>query len=172
MEKLRTLLEQEHSKKQKDLIVKEIIAGNIQVSDAVKTLVSNDGIYAQRVAYVITGLTDEAPHLLNNHLNELWKAIQPTSHDAIPRCVYRHFALTFTPKDLMGVVFEEGSKTFMKKTTPIAIKAHIMGILTEIARQHTELKDEVIYLISEQLEGATPGYISRANKELKKLKQL
>jgi len=171
MERLRQLLEEEHSKKQKDLITKEILDGNIPVKDIVDVVKSNDGIYAQRGAYVITGLHDDNIEHLKPYLNDLWEAIQPKSHQAIPRAVYRYLASVDLPEELEGEVFEVGTKTFMSKKTAVAIKAHIMIILTNVALKYPELKDEVVFLIKEQLPGCSAGYKSTARRELTRLGQ-
>lgn len=169
MEKLRTLLEAEHSKRQKDLITAAILRKKIKVKDLIEIIRSNDGIYAQRGAYVITGITDEQPELLQPFIIDLWHSITPTSHDAIPRCVYRYLAMQGVPEAIEGEVFEAGCKAFIKKSTPIAINAHIMTILTTIALKYPELKDEVIFLIKEQLPDCPKSYAARARKELKRL---
>ena len=77
MKKLKRLLEKEHSKKQKDLITKEILEGNISVTDIVEVLKSNDGIYAQRGAYAITGLHDDDIKHLEPFLWDLWGQSNP-----------------------------------------------------------------------------------------------
>ncbi len=169
MERLKQLLEEEHSKRQKDVITNEILQGNIPIKEIVEVVKSNDGIYAQRGAYVITGIHDDNPGHLKPFLQDLWESIQPKSHNAIPRAIYRLFASIDLPEELEGEVFEVGTKTFMSKKTPIAIKAHIMIILTNIALKYPELKDEVVFLIKEQLPGSSAGYRSTAKRELKRL---
>jgi len=169
MKKLKRLLEKEHSKKQKDLITKEILEGNISVTDIVEVLKSNDGIYAQRGAYVITGLHDDDIKHLEPFLWDLWRAIQPISHQAIPRAIYRYLAAIDLPEDLEGEIFEVGTKTFISKKTSVAIKVHIMTILTNIALKHPELKTEVVFIIKEQLPGCSAGYRSRARRELARI---
>lgn len=172
MKRLKQLLEEEHSKKQKDLITQEILDGKIKVSELVAVVKSNDGIYAQRGAYVITGLHDDNPTHLKPFLQDLWEAITPKSHQAIPRAVYRLFSVIDLPEELEGEVFEQGTKVFMSKRTAVAIKAHIMKILTNVATKYPELKDEVQFLIKEQLPGSSAGYRSTAKRELKRLQAI
>ena len=169
MKRLKQLLDEEHSKIQKDLITKEILQGNIPLNELIKVVKSNDGIYAQRGAYVITGIHDENPLILKPFLKDLWESIQPKSHDAIPRAIYRLFANIDLTEELEGKVFNDAVKTFMNKKTPIAIKAHIMITLTNVAIKYPELKDEVIFLIKGQLPKSSAGYQSTAKKELKRL---
>lgn len=166
---LKNLLEEEHSKKQKDVIVAQILSKKIPLSSLIKVIQSNDGIYAQRGAYVITGLHDEAPHLLEKYIPELIGSIQPTSHQAIPRAVYRYLAEVTIPEEFEGELFEKGMIEFMSKKTPIAIKAHLMSVLTNISLKYPELQQEVIFAIKDQLPESSKGYQSRAKKELKKL---
>lgn len=169
MKTLRHLLEEEHSKKQKDLITKEILSGNFSIKEIVEIVKSNDGIYAQRGAYVLTGLHDDNPIHLIPFIEDLSQAIQPKSHQAIPRAIYRLFSDIDLPEEIEGEIFEVGSKTFMSKKTAVAIKAHIMKILTNIALKYPELKDEVIFMIKEQLPGSSAGYRSTAKRELGRL---
>lgn len=157
---LKKLLEEEHSKKQKDIIVKEILAGKIPLKSLIKVIQSNEGIYAQRGAYVITGLHDDAPQLLTKYIPELLDAIKPTSHQAIPRAVYRYLTEAEIPEVFEGELFEEGMQQFISKKTPIAVKAHLMTILTRIALKYPELQHEVIFAIKDQLPDSSKGYQS------------
>jgi len=166
---LRHLLEEEHSKRQKDLITQKILSGNFSIQEIVEIVKSNDGIYAQRGAYVLTGLHDDNPNHLTPFIEDLWQAIQTKSHQAIPRAIYRLFSDIDLPEEIEGEIFEVGSKTFMSKKTAVAIKAHIMKILTNIASKYPELKDEVIFMIKEQLPGSSAGYRTTAKRELKRL---
>tara|TARA_B110000211_G_C14062701_1_gene546324 strand:+ start:1080 stop:1598 length:519 start_codon:yes stop_codon:yes gene_type:complete len=167
---LKKLLEEEHSKKQKDIIVKEILTDKIPLKSLIKVIHSNNGIYAQRGAYVITGLHDEAPHLLTQYIPELLDSIKPDSHQAIPRAVYRYLTEADIPEDFEGELFEKGMQQFISKKTPIAVKAHLMTILTRISIKYPELQHEVIFAIKDQLPDSSKGYQSRANRELKILK--
>ena len=44
-----------------------------------------------------------------------------------------------------------------------------MKTMTNLALKYPELRDEVIFLINQQLQGSTAGYKSTAKKELKRL---
>ena len=169
MKRLKKLLEQEHSKKQKDIITSEILKNNIAVSDLIQLIKKNKGIYAQRGAYVLTGIHDANINLLAPHTIDLWKCIQSKSHPSIPRAVYRYLSDIKIPEELEGEIFERNSKAFMNKKTNIAVKAHIMKIMTNLAIKYPQLKNEVIFLINEQLRESSSGYKSRAKKELKRL---
>ena len=169
MKKLKQLLEKEHSKKQKDIITSEILKNNIAISDLIQLVKSNKGIYAQRGAYVITGIQDTDINLLAPYTSDLWKCIHPESHPSIPRAVYRYLSAVETPKELDGEIFEQGTKAFVNKKTTIAVKAHIMKTITNLAIKYPELKDEVIFLINQQIKEGSAGYKSTAKKELKRL---
>lgn len=97
-------------------------------------------------------------------------AIQSNSHQAIPRVVYRYVAKAEIPEDFEGELFEKGMIEFMSKKTPIAVKAHLMTILTNISLKHPELQKEVIFAIKDQLPESSKRYQSRAKKELRILK--
>ena len=70
------------------------------------------------------------------------------------------------PFDLEDGVFNQGCQTFRNQKTPIAIKIHLMKILTNIALKYPELKEDVIYLIQEQHPLSSPGYRAAAKKAL------
>jgi len=169
MKRLKQLLEKEHSKKQKDIITSEILKNHIPVSALIELIQNDNGIYAQRGAYVITGIHDTDKNLLAPYTMDLWKCIHPKNHPSIPRAVYRYLADIKIPKELDGEIFESGTKAFVNKRTTIAVKAHIMKILTNLAVKYPELKAEVIFLINQQLKGSSSGYKSAAKKELKRL---
>lgn len=166
MQKLKNLLLEEHSKSQKDKIIHAISDGSIPLSDLIQIIKNNEETYAQRAAYVLSGIHDSSPDRLKPYLKELWLCIKPTNHPAIPRAIYRYLASIDLPFDLEDGVFNQGCQTFRNQKTPIAIKVHLMKILTNIALKYPELKEDVIYLIQEQHPFSSPGYRAAAKKAL------
>lgn len=169
---LRILLAEEHSKNQKDLITAEIIGGKIEIEELIQIIESDFGIYSQRGAYVITGIQDQKPELLAPFIHRLFSAASQKRHQSIPRATFRYLASIGIPEDIEGEVLEHAFSIFKKKSTPIAIKAHLMCIMTNLAYKYPELKTEVQSCILVQLPEGSAGYKSRAKKELKKLNQI
>lgn len=168
---LKSLLEAEHSKRQKDLIAQEIVAGKINLDELIEIIKTDTGIYAQRGAFVLTSLHDNYPETLSEYRSTLHKLVTPEKHQAIGRCVYRYYTDIDIPEEIEGELFDDCLKALISKNTPIAVKAHAMTIVSKSAVKYPELKKEVIFAITEQLPGSSKGYQSRAKKELKQLRK-
>lgn len=166
---LKSLIDAEHSKKQRDLIADEIASGKIKIEDLIQLIKSDQGYYPQRGAFVITGLQNRHPKILKNHISQLFHLVDPEKHQAIARCVYRYLSDIEIPEEIEGEVFEQCLNALISKKITIAVKAHAMTICSKVAVKYPELKNEVIYAIKEQLRESSKGYQSRAKRELKRL---
>lgn len=169
MKTLHDLLEFEFSKTQRQKIFLEIVNERISISTVLNSFAADIPIISQRIGFLLTKIQDERIDLLLLHLNQIWSALKPNSHDGVTRAVFRLFSTIKVPEDLEGEVFENGLILFKKKTTSIAIKVFIMTTVVNIALKHPDLKSEVAFLIKEQIPGSSAGYKSRANRELKRL---
>lgn len=126
----------------------------------------------QRAAWTFGKVCAERPHLMMKWLPETLQALQEPPHDAVVRNILRAFQeLEEIPEDVEGQIFDLCFEYLLNPSHSIAIKVFSMTICRKIAMKYQDLKAELIVVIEDLMQDASPGILSRAEKELKKLRK-
>jgi hypothetical protein len=113
------------------------------------------------------------PQLVSPHLNQILKQAERTdAHDAVKRNVMRLLQHIHIPTKLRGKVADICFQFFTDKKEPIAVRVFAMTVLSNLAKELPELKNELIPLIEDEMPYASAGFISRGRKTLKELSRI
>lgn len=126
----------------------------------------------QRAAWVVSHCADNHPWLLEKHLESIILNLQNDINDAVKRNTVRVLQHMEIPEDLMGILADICFGFLNSGKEPVAIKAHSITILYNIAKKYPELKEELMVSIEDQMPYASVGLKNRGNKILKKLQSL
>ncbi len=166
---IRTALLQEHSKAQALRIADYIGTDDEKFDTLMQLFLHDEWLINQRAAGLLTYYVDKHPHLISKYLPVMVENLRRPVHDAVIRNTVRVFETIDLPEMLLGdiadICFE-----LLSQQQPVAIKAHAMTVLANIAQREPELAPELILLIEDQLPYAKAAYIARAKKVLKQLK--
>lgn len=99
----------------------------------------------------------------------LLKTIE-TRDVATRRRVMKSLSLIEIPRRMQGLAFAKASELLSNHSETIVVKVFAMTVMTRIALEETDLRNEVIIAIEEQLPYSSAAYKSRAAKLLKALK--
>jgi hypothetical protein len=161
----------EHSKIQCNRIVKYIGNNPKRFSDLVNVFLEGPYRVTQRIAWPLSYCVEENTTLIHPHLSRILKYVQQSGvHDSVKRNVIRLLQFIDIPKKQQGVVADICFKFFNNKKEPIAVRAFSMTVLANLAKEITELKNELIPLIEDELPFGSAGFVSRGRKVLKELK--
>lgn len=169
--KLLELLKSEHSKRQTDRIVNWVGSSAERFSRLVNIYLKGPYRITQRAAWAISYCVASHPPLIKPHL---WKLVrfmqQPDHHPSVKRNTLRLMQYISIPPSLKGEVADLCFAIVRSHQEPIAIKVFALTVLTKLAIEFPDLKNELIPLIEDQLPYASPGFRSRARKSLTVLK--
>jgi hypothetical protein len=162
----------EHSKKQKDKIVKQVGNDPKKFAQLLEVFIKGPYRITQRASWPLSYCIEEHPELLQPH----WKQIlafanKPGIHDAVKRNTLRMLQFVRIPKAHQGVAADLCFKLLADVKEPVAIRVFAMSVLANIAKEVPELKNEIIPLIEDQLPYASAAFRSRGKKVLKELKK-
>jgi len=171
-ETLKILLEEEHSKRQSDLII-EFIGDDAQKLDALaKHFLGNEYKLAQRAAMPFGNIARINSKCIEPYLKEASLKINSSNvHDAIIRNVTRILAEIEIPEDIEGITLDLCFQQLENPKSAIAIKVFAMTAIFNLSAKYPEIKPELKLLIEMQLPNGSAGFISRGKKILKKLDQ-
>jgi hypothetical protein len=167
---LKILLEEEHSKRQSDLII-EFIGDDAQKLDALaKHFLGNEYKLAQRAAMPFGNIARTNSKCIEPYLKDAILKINSSNvHDAIIRNVTRILAEIEIPEDIEGITLDLCFQQLENPKSAIAIKVFAMTAIFNLSAKYPEIKPELKLLIEMQLPNGSAGFISRGKKILKKL---
>lgn len=122
-----------------------------------------------RASWVVTAITDKHPELLKPYLKKIVANMDKFEHPGTRRNLLRYIASIDLPASLLGKLFDMCSGLTLSKDEPIAIKAHSMQIMFNIAQKEPDLKNEVRLILEELIQHESAGIKSRSAKLLGRL---
>ncbi len=171
MMEIKALLLKEHSKAVTSVIVSYILKHPEKIDELMDCFFDSNSRICQRAAWPVGILGEKNPEIIMSYLPKLITNLKEPKHDAITRNTVRIWQKMKIPENLLGEVFELCFNFILNPKIAIAIRAFSMTACANIAKDIPELREELILAISDQLENATPGIISRGNKIINNLRK-
>ncbi|HEY5823305.1 MAG TPA: hypothetical protein VIT44_03005 [Cyclobacteriaceae bacterium] len=165
------LILKEHSKAQKDKIVRYVGNDAKRFAELVALFFKGPYRVTQRASWPLSSIVEKHPALVKPHLKKILQNVMKSGqHDAVKRNTLRLLQYIEIPKSLQGIAVDVCFQLLTDRKEPVAIHAFAITVLTTLARQEPDLKNELIPLIEEQLPYSSPAFVSRAKRALKELK--
>lgn len=124
----------------------------------------------QYAAGIMIHCVDRWAYLLNPYVERLILNLQdPNLHDAIKRNTVRVLQDVEIPEKLHGMMAEIAFTYLQNPTEAIAIKVFSMTIVYNLTKKYPELKEELRFILEEQMPFQSAGFRSRAGKILRDL---
>lgn len=157
--KLKTLLEEEHSKKQCERIVRYIGADKTRFAELMELFLKGEYRITQRAAWPMSYCVQAHPELIRPYFKSLLDNLGKKGlHDAVIRNTLRILQELLIPKKHQGRLMDLCFQLIGAPETPIAIKAFSLTILHHLSRQYPEIR----LIIDQEWEHSTPAFRSRA----------
>ena len=164
------LLQEEHSKKQTDRIVRYIGNDKTRFAALIELFFKGEYRITQRAAWPLSYCVRENPGLIQPYFKRL---LDNLNRKDIPAAVIRNTVRLLQdveiPRRFHGQVMSACFEFIQQPETPIAVKAFSLTILGRLAAAYPDIRSELRLIIEEQWEHATPAFRSRASKLLKAL---
>lgn len=168
---LRDEILKEHSKAQRDKIIKWVGKSQQRFDELFKLFLQDEYRETQRASWPVSYCVEAHPEFIQNHLEALLQNLEkPNLHDAIKRNTIRLLQEIRLPEKYHGQVMNLCFAYLENPREAVAIKAFSLTVLGNLAKQYPEIIPEIKLLISDQLPNATAAFKSRANRVLKQLK--
>ena len=166
------LIRKEHSKATASKIVGYIGSDAVRFASLVKIFMQGPYRVTQRAAWPISYCVQNHSELIKGHLKKMIDfADQPGVDDALKRNMTRLLQFVAIPRNLQCKVFDFCFHCLANPKEPIAVRVFSMTVLSNLAKENPELKNEIIPLIEDQLPFASAGFRSRGTRVLKELKR-
>ncbi len=165
------LLLKEHSKKQRDKVVRYVGSDAKRFAELVNVFFNGPYRITQRASWPLSSCVEEHPELIKPHLKKILNnVLKKGQHDAVKRNTIRLLQYIEIPKSLQGLAADVCFQLLSDSKEPVAIRAFAITVLTDLARTEPDLKNELIPVIEDQLPYSSPAFVSRARRALKILR--
>ncbi len=170
---IRKQLLSDHSKSNTDEIVFHIMENPERLIELMDLFFNGDSLIKQRSAWVIGDLGRAEPQLIAPfHAQMIAHLKTPKIHDAVKRNTIRYLSEIELAEDLWGEAYDLAFKTLSSNNEKVAIKVFSMTLALNIVKKIPELKEELRYIIEEQMPFGTSGFKNRGAKTLIALSKL
>lgn len=169
MDIIRTMLLQEHSRRQCDAII-DFVGGNPKrFNHLLECLCSDDTVISQRAAWPMSDICIHHPKLFYTHIQTFLDAwIQPGRHPAIRRNITRILEHINIPPDVAGTVMHHSFTMLEDPQEAIAVKAGCITLLQKFSITYPDIIPEFREIL--QALHNTPAIRARQKRALKALK--
>jgi len=170
---IKEMLEAEHRKEQRDLIVDFVGTDKLKIKALMSLFLDRKWHWRinQRAAWPIGVIGKNFPHLVSPYYSKMLQLLDDPPHNAATRNVVAIFQYADIPEDLEGDIYSKCFTFLCDTKEAIAVRAFSITVLTNIAMKYEDLKPELVEALNEFLPTATAGIKSRAKKSLYKLQK-
>lgn len=169
IEVIKSLLLQEHSKKQTVIITDLVIYKNEKLCTVFDIIKQNEPILSQRAAWVLAVLAEKSAVKLVPFIPDLISFLKPKYHNAVLRASSKALAKIEIPLQYKGELFDVGMNFLNNKKTATAIKTWIIDILVTISKDYPELQNELYLSLKDQIKQSEKGIRGKMTKVIQKL---
>lgn len=123
-----------------------------------------------RAAWMVDKIHEQHPDLILPYLPTMTDFVLTTNNDGKKRHLLKLISLHEIPEDKMAVMLNYCIDIFTSGSTPIAVRAHAMQVLFNIAQKEPDFAGELIDLIQNEMElHGSAGISARGRQLIKKL---
>lgn len=165
----------ELSKRNTDYIASVVDQDEMLFKELIDILISNEKIVSGRAGWVIETIWLKYPQMINPYINDLIDFLPITHRDNQRRHCLKILSATnleTLDEERLGILIDKCFTWLEDPVYPTAVKMFSMQIIYNYVRIEPVIASELIAIIENQLEDATPGFRNRGEKLLKELYKL
>jgi hypothetical protein len=164
------LKQQIHSKKHALSITEFAVLSDENFKDLIDCFLSKDIRLVQRAAWCVSWAARKKPEIIKSYIGVLVSQLKRTDvHNAVIRNSLRVLEDLIILEEFHGEVMDACFIFIQKRDTPIAIKTFSLTILFNISKIYPDIKNELRFIIEENIPYETAAYKSRGKKILANL---
>jgi len=164
------LKQQIHFKKHALAITEFALSSDENIKELMACFLSKDIRVAQRAAWSVNWAAQKRPDIIEPYMGVLVSQLNKTDvHDAVIRNSLRILEELTIPEEFHGEVMNACFTFLQKRETAIAIKAFALTVLFNLSKIYPDIKNELRFIIEENIDYETAAYKSRGKKILARL---
>lgn len=164
------LKQQIHFKNHALSITEFAVSSDKNFKELIECFLSKDTRVAQRAAWSVSWAARKKLEIVQPHIGVLVDQLKRKDvHDAVIRNSLRILEDLIIPEKFHGDVMDACFQFLQKRETAIAIKAFALTVLFNLSKIYPDIRNELRFIIEENMDYETAAYRSRGKKILAKL---
>lgn len=162
----------EPSKKNIEYIASVVNKNQILFNELMEIIFSNESYVSGRAAWVVETIWLKYPYIINSYINQIILFLPKANYNN----QRRHFTkilstihLNHLDEDHLGILIDCCFTWLEAPQYPTGVKVFSMQILLNFVQLEPVIASELIAIIENQMEDATPGFKNRGRKTLHEL---
>lgn len=159
---IREALLEVHSKAQAAKICEYVGDDPVKFAELMKFMMGRVYRLSQRAAWPVSYCIERHPHLITPYWGKLAAQLErEDAHVAVRRNVARLLQFVDIPKRYEGRMFDACFELFADVTQPVAVRCFSLSVAARLAKDKTELIEELRLVAAQHPETATAGMRAR-----------
>lgn len=160
------------SKKKVVEFVNLVLSNQRSVNDLLFSLLNDDDNNQYFCSWIISDLSEIKAELLNPFLDQIITKANLSSHSGVKRNLFKAIQFIEKSDEIKQNLAIICLDCLQNPKESIAVKSYSITILEELIIYFPELLEEIHFELEKQLPTATPAFINRAHRFLKKVKKM
>jgi len=153
----------------KELIIQEVLNSSHQFKTLLDFALYGKDPLAWRAGWILDGCDEQAPGLASDYISGIIHRLPRIESTGTLRCLLRLLSRYDIKEKNQGVLIDQCFKYLVSELYPVAVKVHAMQIIYKHVLIYPDLKQELITVISDQVENNSVGFRSRGKRLIKKM---
>lgn len=155
---------------EKDLYITAVGSSDSKFKTLLDLAISEGDPVAWRAAWILDGSDEGAPGLATDFVPFIVQSLPGLESNGTLRSLLRLLCRYDIREEEQGILIDLCFKYLVSELYPVAVKVHAMQIIYNHVLIYPELKDELITVISDQVDNNSVGFKSRGLRLIKKMK--
>lgn len=154
---------------EKDLYISAVGASDSKFKMLLDLALNEKDPIAWRAAWILDGSDELHPGLASNFISHIVQSLPGLVSKGTLRSILRMLCRYDIPEKEQGIIIDLCFQYLVSELYPVAVKVHAMQIIYNHVLLYPELKDELITVITDQVDNNTVGFKSRGKRLIKKM---
>jgi hypothetical protein len=157
---------------EKELYIAEVGASEKKFKDLLDISLFEKDPLAWRAAWIVDGTDEQFPGLARDFIFSIVQSLPEIESKGCLRSLLRMLCRYEIAEEKQGMLIDLCFKYLVSELYPVAVKVHAMQIIYNHALIYPELKEELITVISDQVDNNSVGFKARGKRLIKKMEGL
>ena len=153
-------------KKEGNLIAQSI-ATDPKYMEELWNFTISDAKASWRAAWVIDKVYDVDPEIVRPYITKMIELVPNLENEGKTRHFLKIISQEPLPDEISGNFINHCFDLLVSNATAVAVKVHAMQVLYNFSLREPDIQNELVLILTEQMENGTAGFCSRGRKILK-----
>ncbi|MCP4312374.1 MAG: hypothetical protein GY790_14010 [Bacteroidetes bacterium] len=154
---------------EKERFIREVLNSRHEFNTLLDLALYDKDPLAWRAGWILDGSDELSPGLASDFISTIIQRLPKIESTGTIRCLLRLLCRYDILEEDQGILIDLCFRYLVSELYPVAVKVHAMQIIYNHVLIYPELKDELVTVISDQVDNNSVGFKSRGMRLIKKM---